>query len=106
LNGRVFSLQKEHLGIIVYTDKINSKDNWGGKVKLTTLVVLPVVWTGAAMGLVANGGADQTMFTGWKLKDSGSGNQTNFLTGFTFGAGDFQIAPNSYGKTYCRSYAK
>jgi hypothetical protein len=45
------------------------------------------------MGLVANGGADQTItFTGWKLKDSGSGNQTNFLTGFTFGAGDFQIA--------------
>jgi hypothetical protein len=44
-----------------------------------------VVWTGAAMGLVANGGADQTItFTGWKLKDSGSGNQTNFLTGFTF----------------------
>jgi hypothetical protein len=38
------------------------------------------------MGLVANGGADQTTFTGWKLKDSGSGNQTNFLTGFTFGA--------------------
>jgi hypothetical protein len=44
------------------------------------------------MGLVANGGADQTItFTGWKLKDSGSGNQTNFLTGF-IGAGDFQIA--------------
>jgi hypothetical protein len=39
------------------------------------------------MGLVANGGADQTItFTGWKLKDSGSGNQTNFLTGFTFRA--------------------
>jgi hypothetical protein len=56
------------------------------------------------MGLVANGGADQTTFTGWKL--DGSGNQTNFLTGFTFGAGDFQIAPISYGKTYCRSYAK
>jgi hypothetical protein len=29
-----------------------------------------------------------------ETKDSGSGNQTNFLTGFTFRAGDFQIAPN------------
>jgi hypothetical protein len=67
-------------------------------------VVLSVVRTGSCWGLVANGGADQTItFTGWKLKDSGSGNQT-FLTGFTFGAGDFQIAP--FLKTYCRSYAK
>jgi hypothetical protein len=31
------------------------------------------------MGLVANGGADATLtYTGWKLKDSGSGNMTNF----------------------------
>jgi hypothetical protein len=70
----------------VYTDKINSKDNWGGKVKLT-YASGAFQWYGqaAAMGLVANGGADQTItFTGWKLKDSGSGNQTNFLTGFTF----------------------
>jgi hypothetical protein len=28
------------------------------------------------------------------LKDSGSGNQYNFLTGFTVGFGDLQIAPN------------
>jgi hypothetical protein len=68
----------------VYTDKINS-DNWGGKVKLT-YASGAFQWYGqaAAMGLVANGGADQTIITGWKLKDSGSGNQTNFLTGFTF----------------------
>jgi hypothetical protein len=50
---------------------------------------------GAAMGLVAGGGADYTRtFTGWKLKDSGSGNQTNFLTGFAVIFGDIQLAPN------------
>ena len=48
------------------------------------------------MGLVANGGADQTKtFTGWRLKDSGSGNQTNFLNWFYISyMGNFQIAPN------------
>jgi len=50
---------------------------------------------GAIMGLVANGGADNTKtFTGWKLKDSGSGNQTNFLAGIAYNIGNFQIAPN------------
>ena len=44
---------------------------------------------------MANGGADYTRtFTGWRLKDSGSGNQFNFLTGFTYLIGDLQIAPN------------
>ena len=54
-------------------------------------------WYGqaSAMGLVANGGVDQTLtFTGWKLKDSGSGNMTNILSGFTYAVGDFQLAPN------------
>ncbi len=80
----------------VYTDKVYSKDNWGGKVKLTYSAG-PINWyaQGAMMGLVANGGSDQTQtFTGWKLKDSGSGNQTNVLSGFTYTFGDFQIAPN------------
>jgi hypothetical protein len=50
---------------------------------------------GAAHGILAQGGADYTKtFTGWRLKDSGSGNQYNFLTGFTVGFGDLQIAPN------------
>jgi hypothetical protein len=49
----------------------------------------------AIMGLVANGGADNTKtFTGWRLKDSGSGNQANFLTGFTYNIGNLQVAPN------------
>jgi hypothetical protein len=33
-------------------------------------------------------------FTGWRLKDSGSGNQVNFLSGFTYSLGKLQIAPN------------
>jgi hypothetical protein len=97
LNGRTFQIAKGTPGnYIVYTDEINSMDNWGGKVKLTYSKGA-FNWYGqaAAMGLVANGGADYTKtFTGWKLKDSGSGNQTNVLTGFTVGAGNFQIAPN------------
>jgi len=80
----------------VYTDKINSIDTWGGKGKIT-LQSGSINWyaQSAAMGLVADGGADNTKtFTGWRLKDSGSGNQYNFLTGLTYGIGDFQIAPN------------
>ncbi len=81
---------------VVYEDKINSDDNWGGKAKIT-YEGGKFNWyaQGAYMGLVASGGADATRtFTGWKLKDTGSGNQTNFLTGFTFSAGNWQIAPN------------
>ncbi len=33
-------------------------------------------------------------YTGWRLKDSGSGNQYNFLTGFAYTIGNLQIAPN------------
>ena len=47
------------------------------------------------MGLVADGRVNGALtYTGWRLKDSGVGNQTNFLTGFTFLAGKWQIAPN------------
>jgi hypothetical protein len=80
----------------VYQDKITSKDTWGGKAKIT-FSAGPVNWyaQAALMGLVAYGGADYTKtFTGWRLKDSGSGNQYNFLTGLTYTIGDFQIAPN------------
>ena len=107
LNGRRFQIAENNPNYnpsvanseskyIIYTDKINSKDNWGGKAKIT-FSKGAFNWYGQAayMGLVANGGADQTRtFTGWKLKDTGSGNQTNILTGFTVQMGDFQIAPN------------
>ena len=94
LNGSSYQDINDNGQVVV--DKIESSDNWGGKAK--------VVYEGgefnmyaqaAAMGLIANGGADATMtLTGWQLKDSGSGNQTNFLTGFTYNVGDFQIAPH------------
>ncbi len=107
LNGREFqiaeindewlsSTDKSGPKYTIYTDKINSEDNWGGKAKIT-FSSGPFNWyaQAAAMGLVANGGADQTQtFTGWRLKDSGSGNQTNVLSGFTYLIGNLQIAPN------------
>jgi hypothetical protein len=97
LNGRVFQFTEGEAGnYVIYTDKINAKDNWGGKVKLTYSEGA-FNWYGqaAAMGLVANGGSDNTKtFTGWRLKDSGSGNQVNFLSGFTYSVGNLQIAPN------------
>lgn len=97
LVGRNFQLVEEQEGSrAVYQDKIQAKDTWGGKAKVTVSSG-PINWyaQGAAMGLVAGGGADYTKtFTGWRLKDSGSGNQYNFLTGFTYLIGNFQIAPN------------
>jgi len=97
LNGRSFQIAEGEPGnYVLVTDKINSEDNWGGKAKITySQGAFNWYAQGAAMGLVANGGGDQTQtFTGWKLKDSGSGNQTNFLTGFTYAIGKLQIAPN------------
>ena len=93
LNGRTFQIMQDD---VVYEDKINSSDNFGGKVKIT-FSSGPVRWYGLAsyMGLVANGGVDQTKtFTGWRLKDIGSGNMYNALTGFTYNIGKIQIAPN------------
>ena len=50
---------------------------------------------GAYMGLVADTGWEKNhTFTGWTLKDSGSGNQANFLTGVAYNLGPFQFAPN------------
>ena len=45
---------------------------------------------------MANGGYDQTQtYTGWQLKDNGSGNQWQVLSGFTYNLGStFQVAPN------------
>jgi hypothetical protein len=80
----------------VYNDRIKAQDNWGGKAKITYKEGnLNWYAQGSVMGLVANGGGDQTMtFTGWKLKDSGTGNKTNFLSGIAYNLGNFQIAPN------------
>lgn len=98
LNGREYQVirRDEDGNQNVFLNTINSDDNWGGKVKLT-YAGGKFNWYGqaAAQGLVAFGGADLTQtFTGWRLKDSGSGNQYNFLTGFTYTIGKLQIAPN------------
>ena len=97
LNGREFQIAEGTTdNYVIYTDKINKNDNWGAKAKLTYQKGA-FMWyaQGASMGLVANGGSDQTQtFTGWRLKDSGSGNQNNFLSGFAYTFGNFQIAPN------------
>jgi hypothetical protein len=97
LQGRVFQTVREEGGETVpYQDVIRAQDNFGGKLKLT-YTGGKFNWYGstAAMGLVAQGGADQTLtFTGWRLKDSGSGNQYNVLSGMTYQMGNLQIAPN------------
>ena len=98
LNGRTFQYATGTPGnYTVYDDEVKASDNWGGKAKITFSSGKFNVYTqGAIMGLVANGGADATQtFTGWRLKDSGSGNQMNFLAGFTYNvSSNFQIAPN------------
>ncbi len=93
LNGRNFQLIRNGT---VYQDQIKSEDNFGGKIKLTYSAGI-INWYGQAsyMGLVANGGVDNTKtFTGWRLKDIGSGNMYNVLSGFTVSVGKLQIAPN------------
>ncbi|WP_411766686.1 glycoside hydrolase family 2 TIM barrel-domain containing protein [Winogradskyella sp. A3E31] len=97
LNGSSYQdVTGEKGNYTVFEDKIQGKDNWGGKAKIM-YAGGRFNWyaQGAVMGLVAGGGPDQTLtFIGWKLKDTGSGNQSNFLTGFTYSFGDFQFAPN------------
>ncbi|WP_299366270.1 glycoside hydrolase family 2 TIM barrel-domain containing protein [Winogradskyella sp.] len=95
LNGSSFQMYEEDNDVVV-VDKVQGEDNWGAKAKVTYQSG-PFNWyaQGSYMGLVANGGVDQTRtFTGWRLLDSGSGNMTNFLSGFTYTFGDLQIAPN------------
>ena len=94
LNGREFQMMNNG---VVKVDKINNKDNWGGKAKFTfSKGRVNAYLQGAIQGLVANGGADNVQtFTGWRLKDSGSGNQTNVLAGLTYNVNsNLQIAPN------------
>lgn len=97
LVGRDIQVVREVDGELqAFQDKVKASDLWGGKFKLTYSAG-PFNWYAqtAAMGLVAGGSADNTMtFTGWRLKDSGSGNQVNFLSGMTYSIGNLQIAPN------------
>jgi hypothetical protein len=97
LVGRDIQVVREVEGDLqAFQDEVKTSDMWGGKFKMTyTGGRLNWYASTAAMGLVANGSADNVMtFTGWRLKDSGSGNQVNFLSGFTYSLGKLQIAPN------------
>ncbi len=97
LVGREFQIVKGEPGdYTVFKDEIKTSDTWGGKIKLTySSGRFNWYAQGSALGLVARGGADLTQtFTGWRLKDSGSGNLVNFFSGLTYTTGKVQIAPN------------
>ncbi len=95
LEGRTFQLMNEDdTGVL--QDEVKAEDTFGGRARLTYQGG-GINWyaQGAIMGLVADGGPTQIQtFTGWRLADSGTGNQTNFMTGFTYRIGDLEIAPN------------
>ena len=80
----------------VKVDRIKDEDTLGFKGKLT---YQKGRWNwygqGAYMGLVSEGGPTMIpTFTGWSLKDSGTGNQMNALSGVAVGMGNWQIGPN------------
>lgn len=80
----------------VLQDKIKASDAFGGKFKIT---FSKGRWNwyaeGSAQGLVADGSVNPALtFTGWRLKNSGMGNQYSFLTGLTYLYKNIQIAPN------------
>ncbi len=77
-------------------DTIKSDDTYGFKGKLTWQKGR---WNwygqGAYMGLVADAGPTAIpTFTGWELRDSGSGNQVNAVTGLAVSMGKWQVGPN------------
>lgn len=80
----------------VLQDFVKDEDTFGGRARIS-MSRGAINWyaQGAAMGLVADGGPTQIQtFTGWRLADSGMGNQWNLMSGFTYNTGSWQIAPN------------
>ncbi|MBE0566676.1 MAG: glycosidase [Krumholzibacteria bacterium] len=80
----------------VRQDEITDDDTFGFKSKLTWQKGR---WNwygqGAYMGLVADAGPTAIpTYTGWGLKDSGSGNQVNAITGVAVTMGQWQVGPN------------
>ncbi len=80
----------------MYQDYIKPSDAFGGKAKLTLTKGRWNWYIQSTMqGLVAAGGPSGALtFTGWRLKDSGSGNQVNVLSGLAVNLGNWQVAPN------------
>lgn len=95
--GQLFQIaEKTATGYRILQDSVRTSDAFGGKVKLT-YERGRFRWYGSAasMGVVADAGPTAVMtFTGWYLKDSGSGNQRNVLSGFTLNSGNWQVGPN------------
>ena len=80
----------------ILRDYVRGSDAFGGKVKVT---VQSGRWNwyaqGAHLGLVADGGPTASItYTGWNLKDTGAGNQTNAITGLAVNLGKIQVGPN------------
>ncbi len=81
---------------MVLEDRVRAGDTFGAKAKVSGSFGR-VLWygQGAVMGLVADGGPTATLtYTGWNLKDTGTGNQSNVIAGMAINAGRLQIAPN------------
>ncbi len=88
--------EREDGGYRVLQDSVRSSDAFGAKAKVT-LERGRWHWyaQGAYMGVVADGGPTATItYTGWSLKDSGSGNQVNAISGLALNLGNFQVGPN------------
>jgi hypothetical protein len=95
-SARIGNVFQKQVGGIARPDQIRASDTLGAKAKVSVEKDL-WHWYGQAalMGLVADGGPQQTVtYTGWYLKDSGSGNQGNILTGLAVNLGPFQLGPN------------
>jgi hypothetical protein len=80
----------------ILQDTVKSEDTFGFKGKLTWQ---KGKWNwygqGAYMGLVADAGPTAIpTYTGWSLKDSGSGNQVNAISGVAYTLGKWQVGPN------------
>ena len=95
--GQVFDFIKVSNGdTTTWQDHVFASDAYGAKAKVT---YQKGRWnwylSTARMGLVADGGPTAAItYTGWSLKDVGTGNQSNIITGLLVNQGSWQIAPN------------
>lgn len=81
----------------VLRDEIQFIDTLGFRAKLAHAIgPVSAYVQGGIQGLVADGGPDGTYtFTGWRLRQSGRGNQRSVLGGVALNLGSFQIAPSA-----------
>lgn len=84
-------------GYHVLKDTVRMADTLGARAKVSVEAGrLHAYALGTYRGLVAGGGPDPTTtFTGWSLKDGGSGNVIAGLAGVAVDVGTLQIAPNA-----------